>query len=184
MPLQAKEPDKCSATRTRRRRPSMPLAGHYPAPSPHLVPGPFTSWRSLTPSLSPSGSQENPSRSRARRPEQPLAAMVASAHGLHAETPPPPYLGSNRPRERLHLAPTDLASLLTAAPTLQSAAAAACRRRRPLLSVAGAPQATLAPTETIYRCGSSSSLFPPNFSLASRVGHHRKMPLKPLPCSV
>ena len=60
----------------------------------------------------------------------------------------------------------------------------ACRRRRPLLSVAGAPQATPAPTETIYRCGSKSSLFPPNFSLASWAGPHRKTPLKPLPCSV
>src|SRR6185437_4394727 len=89
--------------------------------------------------------------------------MVVAAHGLHAETPPPPSLGSNRPRERLHLAPTDLPSPLTAAPTLQSAAAAACRRHRPLLSMAGAPQATPAPTETIYRCGSNSSLFPPTF---------------------
>ena len=39
------------------------------------------------------------------------------------------------------------------------------RRRRPLLSVAGAPQATPAPTETIYGAARTPLYFPPTFPL-------------------
>ena len=108
---------------------------------------------------------------------------AAGRHGCHRPRPPRGDPTSALPR----LQPTS--GMASTRPNGPPKPAHRCpnpleRRRRPLLSVAGAPQATPAPTETIYRCGSSSSLFPPNFSLASKAGPHRKMPLKPLPCSV
>ena len=128
----------------------MPLAGHYPAPSPHLAPGPFTSWRSLAPSLSPSGSQENPSQNPARRPERRRRCHCRRPSPVHAELSLPPLLDPNRLARELPHLPLVLDDPTSTAQSRRSAAAATSARRPPLLTVAGAPQAASAHTETTY----------------------------------
>ena len=101
-------------------------------------------------------------------PSSPYRAAAAVKQGrrrpyLSVETPPPPSLGSNRPRERLHLAPTKLPSPATSAHGRRSAVNAGQTRRRPLLH-AGEPRPAIpASPETTHRCASTPSSFSPTY---------------------
>src|SRR6185436_10935295 len=64
-------------------------------------------------------------------------------------TPPPPFLAPKRPRSSLPWPPPVLPDPLAVAPDHRTAAAAANRRRRPLLFAEPPLRPSLAPTEPI-----------------------------------
>ena len=106
---------------------------------PPLCPRPFLACVLISPSSSLSTQHPDPypSCSRATSPSRPWRRR----HGFHAEIPPPPSLGSNRPRERLHLAPTELPSPATSIHGRRSAAVPDQSLRRPPFSADPPPPA-------------------------------------------
>ena len=122
-------------TSCRRHAPPVPLRAprrRTPSPCPAVTPLPRCRSSRLmkrTP-ISPQPPPRARAETQSRAPFSP-SLSDAAAHGLHAEPPPLSSLDPSHPRERVPLGSLILPSPLTAAPTLRSAAAAVCRRRRP-----------------------------------------------------
>ena len=97
----------------------------------------------------PTASRAAVARHERRRPRPPRGA------------PPLSSLDPSHPRERVPLGSLILTSLLTAAPTLRSAASTVNSRRRPPAPVEPPPRTSSPRTKDTQRCGSVPSTFSP-----------------------